>query len=141
MSHVSYVTLFVAQAIINLTASNHDDSFNHDYYIQRNFWGYVKNVIKVKDRMLPTFTMPECLSYFTKILAKINPNKVFNIPNWIPLLSDPTIEFNLDPPTYQQMATTKKRYNDTAIHGAGAGAMHKLYKLLPFCPSCSLVRC
>ena len=30
-------------------------------------------------------------------------------------------------------ATTKKRYNDTAIHGAGAGAgaMHKLCKLLP----------
>ena len=34
-----------------------------------------------------------------------------------------------------KMATTKKRYNDTAIHGAGAGAgagaMHKLCKLLP----------
>ena len=29
--------------------------------------------------------------------------------------------------------TTIQRYNDTAIHGtgAGAGAMHKLYKLLP----------
>ena len=53
--------------------------------------------------MLPTFTMPECLSYFTKILAKIHPNKVFNIPSWIPLLPDPTIEFNLDPPMYQQI--------------------------------------
>ena len=32
-------------------------------------------------------------------------------------------------------STTKKRYNDTAIHGAGAGAgagaLHKLCKLLP----------
>ena len=46
--------------------------------------------------------MPECLSYFTKILAKINPNNVFNILSWIPLLPDPTIEFNLDPPSYQQ---------------------------------------
>ena len=54
----------------NLTASNHDDSFNHDDYIQRNFWGYVKNVIKVKDRTLPTFTMPECLSYSTKFSLK-----------------------------------------------------------------------
>ena len=32
----------------NVTASNHD-SFNHDYYIQSNFWGYVKNVIKPID--------------------------------------------------------------------------------------------
>ena len=93
----------------NLTASNHDDSFNHDDYIQRNFWGYVKNVIEVKDRMLPTFTMPECFSYFTKILAKINPNKVFNIPSWIPLLPDPTIEFNLDPPTYQQITNVIRK--------------------------------
>ena len=53
--------------------------------------------------MLPTFSMSGCLSYFTNILAKINPNKVFNIPSWIPLLPDPTIEFNLDPPTYQQI--------------------------------------
>ena len=47
--------------------------------------------------------MSECLSYFTETLAKINPNKVFSIPTWIPLLPDPTIEFNLDPPTYQQI--------------------------------------
>ena len=47
--------------------------------------------------------MSECLSYFTNILARINPNKVFNIPSWIPLLPDPTIEYNLDPPTYQQI--------------------------------------
>ena len=59
--------------------------------------------------MLPTFTMPECLSYFTKILAKINPNKVFNIPSWIPLLPDPTIESNLDPPTYQQITNVIRK--------------------------------
>ena len=28
------------------------------------------------------------------------------------------------------MATTKKRYSDTAIHGAGAGATRKLFKLI-----------
>ena len=90
MSHVSYVTLFVAQAIINLTASHHDDSFSHDDYIQRNFWGYVKNVIKVKDRMLPTFTMPRSNSndgcceaylwYLHKKNTTLNGNKIsFNL--------------------------------------------------------------
>jgi hypothetical protein len=107
LTEIKYVARLVRNTLRNvnnnLTASNHDESFNHDDYIQRNFWGYVKNVFKVKDQMLPTFTMSECFSYFTKILAKINPTKVFNIPSWIPLLPDPTIEFNLDPPTYQQI--------------------------------------
>ena len=107
LTEIKYVARLVRNTLRNannnLTASNHDESFNHDDYIQRNFWGYVKNVFKVKDQMLPTFTMSECFSYFTKILAKINPTKVFNIPSWIPLLHDPTIEFNLDPPTYQQI--------------------------------------
>ena len=113
LTEIKYVARLIRNALRNtsnnLTASNHDDSFNHDDYIQRNFWGYVKKVIKVKDRMLPTFTMPECLSYFTKILAKINPNKVFNIPSWIPLLPDPTNEFNLDPPTYQQITNVIRK--------------------------------
>ncbi len=84
LTEIKYVARLVRNTLRNvnnnLTASNHDESFNHDDYIQRNFWGYVKNVFKVKDQMLPTFTMSECFSYFTKILAKINPTKVFNIP-------------------------------------------------------------
>ena len=45
--------------------------------------------------------MSECLSYFTKVLSKVNPNKIFRIPSWIPMLPEPTVQFNLDPPTYQ----------------------------------------
>ena len=64
----------------NLTGSTHNHSFNHDDYIQRNFWGYVKNVIKVKDQMLLTFSMSECLSYFTNILANFRPITLETIP-------------------------------------------------------------
>ena len=74
LTEIKYVARLIRNTLRNtsnnLIASNHDDSFNHDDYIQRNFWGYVKNVIKVKDRMLPTFTMPECLSYLLKFLLK-----------------------------------------------------------------------
>ena len=80
-----------------------NQSFNHDKYIGRNFWGYVKNVMNRKDAVLPSFSMTDCLTYFSKSLTKINPNKLFKIPSWIPQLSDPAIEFNLDPPTYQQI--------------------------------------
>ena len=47
--------------------------------------------------------MNDCFSYFKNVFAKINPNKLFHIPNWIPLLPDPSIEFDLEPPTYQQV--------------------------------------
>ena len=47
--------------------------------------------------------MTDCLSYSSKSLAEINPNKLFVIPSWIPKLSDPVFKFNLDPPTYQQI--------------------------------------
>ena len=37
------------------------------------------------------------------ILAKVNPYKLFKIPNWIPMLPEPITEFDLTPPTYQQV--------------------------------------
>ena len=48
-------------------------------------------------------------------------------------LDCPLVLFTLGFQTRLAKATTKKRYSDTTIHGAGAGAgaMHKLCKLLP----------
>ena len=51
------------------TDSNRDNSFNHDKYIERNFWGYVKNVLNKEDTVFPSFSMTECAVYFTKTLA------------------------------------------------------------------------
>ena len=68
----------------NQLKCNINQSFNHDKYIGRNFWGYVKNVMNRKDAVLPSFSMTDCLTYFSKSLTKINPNKLFKIPSWIP---------------------------------------------------------
>ena len=84
-------------------SSSNESFFNHDQYLGRNFWGYVKNIINNIDTILPSFNMTDCLSYFSKTLAKVNPNKLFVIPSWIPKLSDPVFKFDLDPPTYQQI--------------------------------------
>ena len=67
------------------------------------FWDYVKQVLKKKDSVLSSFNMADCFAYFSKSLAKINPNRLFDTPSWIPNLSDPEVQFNLDPPTYQQI--------------------------------------
>ena len=53
--------------------------------------------------------MPECLNYFRKILAEIHPTKLFQIPSWIPKLCNPQIQFDLDPPTYQQITAVIRK--------------------------------
>ena len=52
---------------------------------------------------LPTFDLAQCTAYFTKTFSAIIPNKTFNIPSWIPKLNSPTTQFNLDPPTYNEI--------------------------------------
>ena len=71
---------------------------NHDYSISENFWGCVKKIFNKKDEILPSFSMNECFDYFARTLSSVNPTKVFNLPSWIPTLSDPVIPFNLEPP-------------------------------------------
>ena len=93
----------------NESSLDSSQSLNHDKYIGKNFWGYVKNILSKKDTVLPSFNMTQCLSHFTKTLAAIHPNKLFNIPSWIPALSDPEIQFDLDPPSYQQVTNIIRR--------------------------------
>ena len=58
------------------TDENHGNSLNHDKYLERNFWGYVKNVFNKTENVFPTFTMSECLNYFSRTLAAVNPSKL-----------------------------------------------------------------
>ena len=83
--------------------STQPKTFNHDNLIGKNFWGYVKNILKPSNSLLPSFTMSICVSYFKDTLNSINPNKLFHIPSWIPKLSDPTVHFDLEPPAYRQV--------------------------------------
>ena len=108
LSEIKYVSRTLRDKLrsnsnnVNGSSSN-ESFFNHDQYLGRNFWGYVKNIINNVDTILPSFNMTDCLSYFSKTLVKVNPNKLFVIPSWIPKLSDPVFKFDLDPPTYQQI--------------------------------------
>lgn len=92
-----------------LAQDNGDDRFNHDKYISKNFWGYVKSVLNRKDALFPSFSMAQCTSYFKKTLASINPNKLFHIPSWIPKLSEPEEPFDLEPPTYKQVTNVIRK--------------------------------
>ena len=78
LSEIKYVSRTLRDKLRNNNndglTSDSNESFNHDNYIGRNFWGYIKNVINKKDSILPSFNVTDCFTYFSKSLAKINPN-------------------------------------------------------------------
>ena len=107
LAEIKYVSRLLRKKLVantvNKATDTADESLNHDNYVERNFWAYVKYMFDRKDLVLPTFTMTECFTHFKNVLAKVNPNKLFKIPDWIPMLPDPINEFDLTPPTYQQI--------------------------------------
>ena len=77
--------------------------------MNKNFWGYVKKVFKKKSDSLPTFDLAQCTAYFTKTFSAIIPSKTFTIPSWIPKFNSPTTQFNLDPPTYNEITNVIRK--------------------------------
>ena len=75
-------------------------SKDHDQETSKNFWHYRKKFIEIPSRILPEFDKQKCYNYFRKSLAAVNPTKLFAIPDWIPKFNDPSVEFDLSPPTY-----------------------------------------
>ena len=47
---------------VDETSEHQNKTFNHDIYIGKNFWGYVKDVLNTKNSSLPSLTMTECLT-------------------------------------------------------------------------------
>ena len=43
--------------------SSNESFFNHDQYLGRNFWGYVKNIINKKDAVLPSYNMMVMIAF------------------------------------------------------------------------------
>jgi hypothetical protein len=56
LSEIKYVSRTLRDKLRNKNSdgltSDSNESFNHDNYIVRNFWGYIKNVINKKDSIL-----------------------------------------------------------------------------------------
>ena len=109
ITEIEYVSRVLRDKLRNSnntqTDTQQDQSFNHDKYFERNFLGYVKNVLASKRTILPSFNMQDCTGYFKKTLVAIHPTKLFRIPSRKPTLSRPQIQYDLDPPTYQQITT------------------------------------
>ena len=109
ITEIKYVSRLLRDKLQNKSSDLNSDSVNHDFSIANNFWGYVKKMFNKKDEILPSFSMNECFNYFTASLSSVNPTKVFHLPSWIPVLSEPVTPFKLEPPTYEQISTVIRK--------------------------------
>ena len=72
------------------------------------FWKTCDKIFQPVIHCLPMFSATKCFEYFARILKKRN-NRMFDIPDWIPLLGDPSIRFDLHEPTYAEISKAVKR--------------------------------
>ena len=95
---------FVSRKLSGLLSNKQEiKCHNHDNYVKKIFWGYVKNIITYESSVLPTFNKSDCLSFFKKYLSVRSPSKSFSIPSWIPSLATPQVPFNLDTPPFSKL--------------------------------------
>ena len=80
------------------------DTVDHNSLIKKSFWKYANEFIEKPREKLPSFNMHRCFSHFYQTFKALCPNRVFLIPDWIPRLATPAIQFNISPPTYREIA-------------------------------------
>jgi len=105
ISEIKYMSRLLRKKICKCKSLTNDLNTHgvndHDQYMGKNFWGYVKNVLVKKRTLRPSFDKEQCTEFFLKSFSAIHKSKLFCIPSWIPPLTPPRVPLNLDPPSYQ----------------------------------------
>ena len=81
-----------------------DTDFDHQTEFYKNYWRHCEKVFEPQsEKIKPTFNKTDCKQYFRKILSERNHHKTFNPPSWMKKLKKPTINFNLETPSYVEI--------------------------------------
>ena len=72
LTEIRYVSRLVrnklkTKATNDNLSNNKDKPFNHDKFLERNSWGYVKTVINYDESILPTFNADDCGKHFKSV--------------------------------------------------------------------------
>ena len=104
---------------------------NHDIKIQKNFWGHIKANFKQDMSRSPTFDCSTCTKFFATFFRSISPLISFQIPDWIPSLAQPSIPYDVTPPSYHQITKVVRR-----IKASGSPYPLDKISIIPFkhCP-------
>ena len=73
---------------------------DHNVKYADNLWKYCKEHLTKEERTKPTFSENECYTYFKNKTANKHTHNCFDIPPWMETLTQPTVNFNLEAPTY-----------------------------------------
>ena len=110
ISEIKYVSHLLRSKISLKCAENETDvTIDHDSKCRQNLWSYAKKFIEKKNQVLPKFDVNSCKEYFSKVLKCVNPRKSFQIPDWIPRLTRPQVNFSDTPPSYENVTRLIRR--------------------------------
>ena len=85
------------------------DTTDHSAMIKRSFWDYAKKFIEKPREILPSFDKSKCFSHFVNTFRALMPDKAFCVLDWIPKLSQPSVPFNLNDPSYSEITNIIRR--------------------------------
>ena len=111
---IKYVSRVLRQRLNSSASTVVKNISNHDNFISKSFWGYVKRVLRTSSTLLPSFSKDQCSQYFFKMFSSLSPCKNFSIPSWIPTLREPDHPFPLEPPSYEKITSVIRRMKSSA---------------------------
>lgn len=108
VSEIQYVSKLLRNKL-KLNVKAYCETIDHDMEISKHFWGYCKMFIQKPQRVLPSFSMEPCYTFYKKSFWCFNRFKTYVIPSWIPRFNNPTVSFNSAKPTYGEVSKIVKR--------------------------------
>ena len=106
---IKFVSCLIGRKLKTQNTVTFTSGIDHDKYISKNFWNYIKRFLQSKSSLLPSFSATRCTDYFSKTFSALCPNKRFTIPSWIPSFDEPIYPFDTQPPSYQAITSLIRR--------------------------------
>jgi len=95
---IQYVLQLICGRVANPKSTGISTAFtDHDKFISKSFWRYVKRTIQNKPPLLPSFSLDSCNKYCLSLFSAKAPNRSFRIPSWIPAFTIPSIHLIYSP--------------------------------------------
>ena len=118
LREIKYVSKLLRLKVDHGTASDNPriDTVDHNSLIKKFFSKYAEEFIEKPREKLPSFNMHRCFSHFYQTFKALCPNRVFLIPDWIPRLATPAIQFNISPPTYREITNIIRKMKRSSLH-------------------------
>jgi hypothetical protein len=107
LSHRIRQILHPLRAQSDLRSNINNKSLEEELLVR--FWSACKKIFNQALSIMPKFSIIECENYFNTVLGRPSHSSAFTIPSWVPPFPLPSVPFNNDPPTYQEVATIINR--------------------------------